>query len=165
MCACLQVELFWDVMLLSAPGLFRYVSTPSLFAIRPLFSSPFAYSVNGFEIVFSINFLSKLFCGSYGINLSMGRNTGRGKVAYSWISPDPVKAGPTLGVCCCCCCCCCLLPPPYYLKQLQSAGTMTSPFHYHNILSDVSIREKSDMQNMPLINVNGLLCFLFTSLL
>ena len=28
----------------------------------------------------------------------MGRNTGRGKVAYSWISPDPVKAGPTLGV-------------------------------------------------------------------
>ena len=28
----------------------------------------------------------------------MGRNTGRGKVAYSWISPDPAKAGPTLGV-------------------------------------------------------------------
>ena len=28
----------------------------------------------------------------------MGRNTGRGKVAYSWISPDPTKAGPTLGV-------------------------------------------------------------------
>ena len=28
----------------------------------------------------------------------MGRNTGRGKVAYSWISPGPVKAGPTLGV-------------------------------------------------------------------
>ena len=28
----------------------------------------------------------------------MGRNTGRGKVAYSWISADPVKAGPTLGV-------------------------------------------------------------------
>ena len=27
----------------------------------------------------------------------MGRNTGRGKVAYSWISPDPAKAGPTLG--------------------------------------------------------------------
>ena len=27
----------------------------------------------------------------------MGRNTGRGKVAYSWISPDPVKARPTLG--------------------------------------------------------------------
>ena len=27
----------------------------------------------------------------------MGWNTGRGKVAYSWISPDPVKAGPTLG--------------------------------------------------------------------
>ena len=28
----------------------------------------------------------------------MGRNTGRGKVAYSWISPDPAKAGLTLGV-------------------------------------------------------------------
>ena len=28
----------------------------------------------------------------------MGRNAGRGKVAYSWISPDPAKAGPTLGV-------------------------------------------------------------------
>ena len=28
----------------------------------------------------------------------MGSNTGRGKVAYSWISPDPAKAGPTLGV-------------------------------------------------------------------
>ena len=28
----------------------------------------------------------------------MGRNTGRGKVAYSWISPDPAEAGPTLGV-------------------------------------------------------------------
>ena len=52
-------------------------------------------------------FFSKLFCGSYGINLSMGRNTGRGKVAYSWISPNPAKARPTLGVCCCCCCCCC----------------------------------------------------------
>jgi len=26
----------------------------------------------------------------------MGRNTGRGKVAYSWISPDPAKAGPIL---------------------------------------------------------------------
>ena len=28
----------------------------------------------------------------------MGRNTGRGKVAYSWISPDPAKAGFTLRV-------------------------------------------------------------------
>ena len=26
----------------------------------------------------------------------MGRNTDRSKVAYSWISPDPAKAGPTL---------------------------------------------------------------------
>ena len=28
----------------------------------------------------------------------MGRNTGRGKVAYNWIFPDPAKAGPTLGI-------------------------------------------------------------------
>ena len=28
----------------------------------------------------------------------MGRNTGKGKVAYSWISPDPAKAGPTLAI-------------------------------------------------------------------
>jgi len=28
----------------------------------------------------------------------MGINTGGGKVAYSWISPDPAKAGPTLEV-------------------------------------------------------------------
>jgi len=28
----------------------------------------------------------------------MGRNAGRCKLAYIWISPDPVKARPTLGV-------------------------------------------------------------------
>ena len=28
----------------------------------------------------------------------MGRIAGGGKVAYIWISPDPTKAGPTLGV-------------------------------------------------------------------
>ena len=28
----------------------------------------------------------------------MGSNTGKGKVAYSWISPDPAKARLTLGV-------------------------------------------------------------------
>jgi len=28
----------------------------------------------------------------------LGRNTGRGKVVYSWISPDPAKVGPALGV-------------------------------------------------------------------
>ena len=39
-----------------------------------------------------------LFGGSLGISLSTGRNAGRGKVAYSWICPDPAKAGPTLGV-------------------------------------------------------------------
>jgi len=27
----------------------------------------------------------------------MGRKSGRSKVAYSWISPDPAKVGPTLG--------------------------------------------------------------------
>ena len=27
----------------------------------------------------------------------MGRNVGRGKIAYSWISPNLAKAGPTLG--------------------------------------------------------------------
>ena len=31
------------------------------------------------------------------ISLSTGRDIGRGKVAYIWISPDPAKAGPTLG--------------------------------------------------------------------
>ena len=35
--------------------------------------------------------------GSLGISLSTDRNAGRGKVAYIWISPDPAKAGPTLG--------------------------------------------------------------------
>jgi len=29
--------------------------------------------------------------------VSTGRNAGRGKVVYSWISPDPAKAGPALG--------------------------------------------------------------------
>jgi len=28
----------------------------------------------------------------------MGRNADRRKVAYGWISPDPAKVGPTLGV-------------------------------------------------------------------
>ena len=43
-------------------------------------------------------FHKTLFCRSLGISLSTGRITDRGKVAYSWISPDPVKAGPILGV-------------------------------------------------------------------
>ena len=38
-----------------------------------------------------------LFCGSLRISLSTGKNAGRGKVAYIWISLDPAKAGPTLG--------------------------------------------------------------------
>ena len=47
--------------------------------------------------VFYKTFSPNLFRESLGINLSTGRNTGRGKVAYSWISPDPAAAGPTLG--------------------------------------------------------------------
>jgi len=63
------------------------------------FALPLFYSlVFGFVIVFFLNLFKKRFCGSLGVNLSMGRNTGRGKVAYSWISPDPAKGGPTLGV-------------------------------------------------------------------
>jgi len=54
-------------------------------------------------IVFAKAFLFKIFSqnsfrGSFGISLFTGRNAGRGKVTYNWISPDPVKAGPTLGV-------------------------------------------------------------------
>ena len=46
----------------------------------------------------SIKFFSQNpFCGSFRISLSTGRNVGRGKVAYNWISPDPAKAGPILG--------------------------------------------------------------------
>ena len=37
------------------------------------------------------------FCGSLGISLSSDGIAGRGKAAYIWISPDPVKAGSTLG--------------------------------------------------------------------
>ena len=37
------------------------------------------------------------FCKSLGNSLSTGRNTGRGKVVYNWISPDSAKAGPILG--------------------------------------------------------------------
>ena len=36
--------------------------------------------------------------GPLGIDLSTGRNAGRGKVAYNWISSDLAKEGPTLGV-------------------------------------------------------------------
>ena len=46
---------------------------------------------------FKIFSQKSFFCGSLGINLSTGKTAGRGKVAYSWISPDPAEAGPTLG--------------------------------------------------------------------
>ena len=52
-----------------------------------------------FQNIFSSKIFQKfLLCGYLRISLSTGRNAGRGKVAYSWISPDPAKAGPTLGV-------------------------------------------------------------------
>jgi len=48
--------------------------------------------------VFSLNYFHKfLLCGSLGNSLSTGRNAGKGKVAYNWISPDRAKAEPTLG--------------------------------------------------------------------
>ena len=56
-----------------------------------------------FHLSFSPNlsftkcFHNILFCGSRGISLSTGRDAGRGKAAYIWISPDPAKAGPTMG--------------------------------------------------------------------
>jgi len=34
---------------------------------------------------------------SNGLGLSTGRNAGKGKAAYIWISLDPAKVGPTLG--------------------------------------------------------------------
>ena len=46
----------------------------------------------------SIEYFHKiLFCGSLGISLPIGRNACRDKVAYSRISPNPEKEGPTLG--------------------------------------------------------------------
>ena len=46
----------------------------------------------------SIEYFHKIsFCASLRISLSTGRNAGRGKVAYSWISLDSAKAEPTLG--------------------------------------------------------------------
>jgi len=46
----------------------------------------------------SIKYFHKiLFYESLRISLSTGRNAGRGKVAYNWISLDSVKAEPTLG--------------------------------------------------------------------
>ena len=48
--------------------------------------------------VFFLNYFHKfLLCGTLGNSLSTGRNVGKGKVAYSWISLDLVKVEPTLG--------------------------------------------------------------------
>ena len=47
------------------------------------------------QVIFSMNIVS-VSCGSRGISLSTGRDAGRGKAAYIWISLDPAKAGPTL---------------------------------------------------------------------
>ena len=43
-------------------------------------------------------FTKFLFAGSLEISLSTGRDVDGGKAVYIWISPDPAKAGPTLGV-------------------------------------------------------------------
>ena len=69
----------------------------SLFLQLQLLRNLFA-SVNSLQPFLYIIFSQNCFFGSFGISLSMGRDTGRGKVAYSWISPDPTKTGPTLGV-------------------------------------------------------------------
>ena len=93
----MQVKLFWEVKASPYPGSSRYVSYP-LF-IAPLFIYSLALSPRlmvGNRFPFK-TFSQNCFCGSFGINLSMGRNTDRGKVAYNWISLDPAKAGPTLG--------------------------------------------------------------------
>jgi len=42
-------------------------------------------------------FAQNCFCGSHGISLFTSRDAGRGKVVYIWISPNPAKAGLTLG--------------------------------------------------------------------
>jgi len=64
---------------------------------------PTSFGISFPCIVCTKSFFYKLFSqnsfrGSLEISLSTGRNAGRGKVAYSWISPDRTKAGPTLGV-------------------------------------------------------------------
>ena len=43
--------------------------------------------------MFSIFFF---WCGPIEISLSTNRNVYRGRVACIWISPNPIKAGPTL---------------------------------------------------------------------
>ena len=62
-------------------------ASSTLILLCKCFASAFLYKT----------FSQNLFRGPLGINLSMGRNTGRGKVFYNWISPDPAKVGPTLG--------------------------------------------------------------------
>jgi len=38
-------------------------------------------------------FSQKYFYGSFGTSLFVSRDTYKGKVAYSWISPNPVYVG------------------------------------------------------------------------
>ena len=97
-CACLQDVLFWEVTVSAPLGLCLHpLFICSLFLQLQLLRNLFA-STNGLQLFVYKTFSQNCFCGSFGINLSVGRDTGRGKVAYSWISPNPVKAGPTLGV-------------------------------------------------------------------
>jgi len=80
------------------PPWFAEVCIRSLFICSPPPFSSWFLVCNRFQLFSLKTFFTKAFCGSLGINLSMGRNTDRGKVAYSWISQDPAKAGPTLGI-------------------------------------------------------------------
>ena len=48
--------------------------------------------------MFTYVFTKFLFGGSLEISLSTGRDVDGGKAVYIWISPDPTKAGPILGV-------------------------------------------------------------------
>ena len=58
------------------------------------FISPFNVFTKSFLDKF---FFTKSFLWVFWNQPLTGRNVGRGKVAYNWISPDPAKAGPILG--------------------------------------------------------------------
>jgi len=57
---------------------------------------PLPQGISPMVITFYKGFDIILYCGSSRINLSTGKNACRGKVAYIWISRNPVKAEPTL---------------------------------------------------------------------
>jgi len=74
--------------------------TKLYYSFDPLFYSrnrSFPFNISSKALFYKIFAQKSYFCGSRGISLSMGRDAGRGKVAYIWISSDPAKAGPSLG--------------------------------------------------------------------